>query len=125
MRGEREALGPACRLDPHDCLHRDRTRNTRLLHHHADELHRRLRIGGTWACSTHWLQRLDLVRAGRIGRDRGICDGTVHGRSPWVGLILALAFTGLVATVLGATTLRLGGHFLPLSTIAWGIAIFF
>ena len=49
----------------------------------------------------------------------------VHGGSPWVGLILALAFTGLVATVLGATTLRLGGHFLPLSTIAWGIAIFF
>src|SRR4029077_10548935 len=38
---------------------------------------------------------------------------------------LALAFTGLAATVLGAATLRLSGHFLPLSTIAWGIAIFF
>jgi branched-chain amino acid transport system permease protein len=49
----------------------------------------------------------------------------VHGGSPWIGLLLALALTGLVATVLGATTLRLGGHFLPLSTIAWGIAIFF
>ncbi len=49
----------------------------------------------------------------------------VHGGSPWIGLVLALAFTGLVATVLGAATLRLGGHFLPLSTIAWGIAIFF
>jgi branched-chain amino acid transport system permease protein len=49
----------------------------------------------------------------------------VHGGSPWIGLVLALAFTGLVATVLGAATLRLEGHFLPLSTIAWGIAIFF
>jgi branched-chain amino acid transport system permease protein len=49
----------------------------------------------------------------------------VHGGSPWVGLVLAMALTGLVATVLGAATLRLGGHFLPLSTIAWGIAIFF
>jgi ABC-type branched-subunit amino acid transport system permease subunit len=50
---------------------------------------------------------------------------SVHGGSPWIGLVLALAFTGFVATVLGAATLRLGGHFLPLSTIAWGIAIFF
>src|SRR5215468_2379801 len=49
----------------------------------------------------------------------------VHGGSPWIGLILSLACTGLVATLLGAATLRLGGHFLPLSTIAWGIAIFF
>ena len=48
-----------------------------------------------------------------------------HGGSPWIGLVLALACTGVVAAVLGAATLRLGGHFLPLSTIAWGIAIFF
>jgi branched-chain amino acid transport system ATP-binding protein/branched-chain amino acid transport system permease protein len=49
----------------------------------------------------------------------------VHGGSPWVGMLLALCLTGLAATVLGAATLRLSGHFLPLSTIAWGIAIFF
>jgi branched-chain amino acid transport system permease protein len=49
----------------------------------------------------------------------------VHGGSPWIGLLLALVMSGLVATILGAATLRLGGHFLPLSTIAWGIAIFF
>jgi branched-chain amino acid transport system permease protein len=49
----------------------------------------------------------------------------VHGGSPWIGLLLALLLTGFVATILGATTLRLGGHFLPLSTIAWGIAIYF
>ena len=50
---------------------------------------------------------------------------TAQGGSPWIGLLLALAITGTVATILGAATLRLGGHFLPLSTIAWGIAIYF
>jgi ABC-type branched-subunit amino acid transport system ATPase component/ABC-type branched-subunit amino acid transport system permease subunit len=49
----------------------------------------------------------------------------VHGGSPWIGLLLALLLSGLVASALGAATLRLGGHFLPLSTIAWGIAIYF
>jgi len=49
----------------------------------------------------------------------------VEGGSPWIGLLLALALTGLVALMLGATTLRLSGHFLPLSTIAWGVAIYF
>ena len=47
------------------------------------------------------------------------------GADPWLGLVLALALTGGVAAILGAVTLRLGGHFLPLSTIAWGIAIYF
>jgi ABC-type branched-subunit amino acid transport system ATPase component/ABC-type branched-subunit amino acid transport system permease subunit len=50
---------------------------------------------------------------------------TRFGGDPWLGLMLALALTGFVATVLGAVTLRLGGHFLPLSTIAWGIAIYY
>ena len=30
-----------------------------------------------------------------------------------------------VAALLGAVTLRLGGHFLPLGTIAWGLAIYY
>jgi ABC-type branched-subunit amino acid transport system ATPase component/ABC-type branched-subunit amino acid transport system permease subunit len=47
------------------------------------------------------------------------------GADPWLGLALALVLTGAVAAILGAVTLRLGGHFLPLSTIAWGIAIYF
>ncbi len=49
----------------------------------------------------------------------------VMGYSPWLGLILALAVTCSVAAVLGAVTLRLQGHFLSLSTIAWGLAIYF
>lgn len=49
----------------------------------------------------------------------------VMGMSPLLGLVLALVVSGAVALLLGAVTLRLGGHFLPLSTIAWGIAIYF
>ena len=47
------------------------------------------------------------------------------GYSPWIGLVVGVALTGLVAAILGAVTLRLGGHFLSLSTIAWGLATYF
>lgn len=50
---------------------------------------------------------------------------TRTGYSPWLGLVLGLVLTGLVAAILGAVTLRLGGHFLSLSTIAWGLATYF
>ena len=50
---------------------------------------------------------------------------TAEAASPWLGLLFALALTGLVAALLGAVTLRLGGHYLPLGTVAWGLAIFF
>jgi branched-chain amino acid transport system permease protein len=48
---------------------------------------------------------------------------TVQGLSPWLGLLFALPLTGVAALAIGALTLRLGGHFLPLSTIAWGLSI--
>ena len=48
---------------------------------------------------------------------------TTQGMSPWWGLLFALTLTGLSALAIGALTLRLGGHFLPLSTIAWGLSI--
>ena len=50
---------------------------------------------------------------------------TAYGASPWLGLVFALGLTGIVAAFLGAITLRLGGHFLPLGTIAWGLSIYF
>jgi ABC-type branched-subunit amino acid transport system ATPase component/ABC-type branched-subunit amino acid transport system permease subunit len=50
---------------------------------------------------------------------------TTQGLSPWFGLLLALLSTGLAALAIGALTLRLDGHFLSLSTIAWGISIYF
>ena len=48
---------------------------------------------------------------------------TTQGMSPWLGLPFALLLTGLSALAIGMLTLRLGGHFLPLSTIAWGLSI--
>src|SRR3984957_2160280 len=53
------------------------------------------------------------------------CLTPVHSASPWLGLLFALAVTAAVAALLGAVTLRLGGHFLPLGTIAWGLSIYF
>ncbi len=51
---------------------------------------------------------------------------TVHfGLSPWLSLPLSLAVTALAALLIGAVTVRLSGHFLPLGTIAWGIAFFY
>ena len=49
----------------------------------------------------------------------------VSGYSPWLGLALAVTLTCSIAAILGFVTLRLGGHFLSLSTVAWGLAIAF
>lgn len=45
--------------------------------------------------------------------------------SPWVALIVGLIITAAVALFLGALTLRLSGHYLPLGTIAWGISLYY
>ena len=50
---------------------------------------------------------------------------TGAGWSPWVTLPLALLVTGLVAYAIGLMTLHLSGHFLPLSTIAWSISLYY
>lgn len=50
---------------------------------------------------------------------------TTCGLSPWLGLAAGVVLTALVALVLGAVTMRLSGHFLPLGTIAWGLALFY
>jgi len=50
---------------------------------------------------------------------------TVYAGSPWIGLVAGLALTGLVALGLGLITVRLSGHYLPLSTIAWGISVYY
>jgi len=50
---------------------------------------------------------------------------TAHGLSPWLTLPIGLVVTGLIAYAIGAITLRLSGHYLPLGTIAWGISLFF
>lgn len=50
---------------------------------------------------------------------------TQFGASPWLGLIAGIIITLAVAFILGALTLRLSGHYLPLGTIAWGISLYF
>ena len=50
---------------------------------------------------------------------------TTYGVSAWLGLLLSLGLTGLIAFLLGALTLRLKGHFLSLGTLAWGLSIAF
>src|SRR5439155_3210784 len=50
---------------------------------------------------------------------------TKYGSSPWIALVIGLALVAVVSLFLGAITLRLSGHYLPISTIAWGIAIYF
>ena len=49
----------------------------------------------------------------------------LNGYSPWLGLLFGVALTCGVAAILGLVTLRLQGHFLSLSTVAWGLAIGF
>ncbi len=48
-----------------------------------------------------------------------------YGISPWLTLPLALALTGLAALAIGSVTVRLSGHYLPLGTMAWGLAFFY
>ncbi len=47
------------------------------------------------------------------------------GGSPWAGLVLGFLVTFVGAWVLGAISLRLAGHFLPLGTIAWALSLFY
>ncbi|MDH6168501.1 branched-chain amino acid transport system permease protein [Variovorax boronicumulans] len=44
---------------------------------------------------------------------------------PWAGLALGLVFTFALAWALGAVTLKLQGHYLPLCTIAWGLSLYY
>ncbi|MCX7309078.1 MAG: branched-chain amino acid ABC transporter ATP-binding protein/permease, partial [Afipia sp.] len=50
---------------------------------------------------------------------------TEYSVSPWAGLLVGLALAGSTAFAIGSVTLRLSGHYLPLSTIAWSISLFY
>jgi len=50
---------------------------------------------------------------------------TQYGVSPWLGLVAGVLLTALLALCLGAVTMRLSGHFLPLGTIAWGLSLYY
>jgi branched-chain amino acid transport system permease protein len=50
---------------------------------------------------------------------------TAQGWSPWLALLAGLLLTACIAFTLGAITLRLSGHYLPLGTIAWCLSLFY
>ncbi|HLS16767.1 MAG TPA: branched-chain amino acid ABC transporter ATP-binding protein/permease [Paenalcaligenes sp.] len=50
---------------------------------------------------------------------------TQMGWSPWAGLLVALLLTFAFAFIIGAVTMRLSGHYLPLGTIAWSLSIYY
>ncbi|KQO77649.1 branched-chain amino acid ABC transporter ATP-binding protein/permease [Rhizobium sp. Leaf262] len=50
---------------------------------------------------------------------------TAYGFSPWATLPLSLLMGAGMALLLGFITVRLSGHFLPLGTIAWGLALYY
>ena len=50
---------------------------------------------------------------------------TQCGLSPWLGLLAGLAVTLCCASLIGAITMRMSGHYLPLATIAWGLSLFY
>lgn len=65
-----------------------------------------------WICTSPWAaSTLGVLASPAVG--------------PWVGLILGLVLTAAVAWVLGAVTVKLSGHYLPLATIAWGLSLYF
>ncbi|MDR7269414.1 branched-chain amino acid transport system permease protein [Pelomonas saccharophila] len=47
------------------------------------------------------------------------------GLSPWLGLVAGLAITLGLALVIGVLTLRMSGHYLPLATICWCLALYY
>lgn len=50
---------------------------------------------------------------------------TRWGVSPWLGLPVGLLLTGSAAFLMGIVTVHLSGYFLPLATIAWGLAMYY
>jgi ABC-type branched-subunit amino acid transport system permease subunit len=50
---------------------------------------------------------------------------TVSQWTPWMTLLVGVGIAVLIALILGSLTLKLAGHYLPLSTIAWGLSLYY
>ncbi|WP_077003465.1 ATP-binding cassette domain-containing protein [Variovorax sp. KK3] len=72
---------------------------------------------GTGAYATAWVCTSPMV-ASALG-------GIPPALLPWIGLLFGIVVTFVIAWCLGAITLRLSGHYLPLCTIAWGLSFYF
>lgn len=47
------------------------------------------------------------------------------GLSPWLTLFIGLGLTAVSAALIGAITLRMSGHYLPLATMAWALSLYY
>lgn len=47
------------------------------------------------------------------------------GLSPWLTLFIGLGLTAISAALIGAITLRMSGHYLPLATMAWALSLYY
>ncbi len=47
------------------------------------------------------------------------------GLSPWLGLLFSCSAAAIIALILGLLTLRMGGHYLAIATLAWGISFYY
>jgi branched-chain amino acid transport system permease protein len=45
------------------------------------------------------------------------------GTSPWIGMVVGVLITGLIAYLIGAQVLRLKGHYLAMGTLAFGVVV--
>jgi branched-chain amino acid transport system permease protein len=50
---------------------------------------------------------------------------TVSMWTPWMTLFVGVGIAVVIALILGSLTLKLAGHYLPLSTIAWGLSLYY
>jgi branched-chain amino acid transport system permease protein len=60
-----------------------------------------------------------------IGAYSAAAVSVYWGGSPWLGLLAAIAVSATAAAALGALTMKLSGHFLPIGTLAWGVALYY
>ena len=92
------------------------------------QLYRHLCAGRARRCAADRRRRADVVRPGRVCRHRRLRHRLADDGARRFAVARAFVRARLdraVAALLGAVTLRLGGHFLPLGTIAWGLSIYF
>ena len=112
-----------------DRLPRGGALRSQSVQHHAAELHRHLLARRDRARAADRGRRHRVVRPGRLRRRRGLRDGLDDGGQaairPGSVSYWPITLTCSIAAMLGFVTLRLGGHFLSLSTVAWGLAIAF
>ncbi len=45
------------------------------------------------------------------------------GTSPWIGMVIGVLVTGLIAYLIGALVLRLKGHYLAMATLGFGVIV--